>query len=383
MPAELNLPPPADGPPAPLRNRPGTVVTEDRPGTTPTEYGNAHTPALVYPGMDLTRIRLNNTVFEGRNNAYLLDGATPTLIDTGVSMPDTRSELVAGLSEAGVAVSDLDRILLTHWHADHSGLAGELAAEADATVFAHEADVPLVAGDDDAFAEVRALRERRFAEWGIPPDKQAELAAFRTEFEGAAGESVAVEPLTDGDRIAAGDAELSVVHLPGHAAGLAAFEVTAVDGAAPDSAEAFVGDAILPQYTPNVGGADLRVDGPLAQYVDSLGRLAARDLDRAWPGHRDPIDDPAGRISEIRTHHVDRTRRVVDTLREHGPADAWTVSAHLFGDLHEVHILHGPGEAFAHLDHLEREGVVERDGSDYRLVDLDPDVPALFPNARY
>ena len=333
--------------------------------------------------MDITRIRLSNTVFEGRNNAYLLDGATPTLVDTGVSMPDTRSELVAGLSEAGLAVSDLDRILLTHWHADHSGLAGELAAEADATVFAHEADVPLVAGDDDAFDEIRTLRERRFEEWGIPPEKQEELAAFRTEFEGAAGESVAVEPLTDGDRIAAGDAALSVVHLPGHAAGLAAFEVIEDGGVAPDTVEAFVGDAVLPQYTPNVGGADLRVDRPLAQYVDSLGRLAGRGLNRAWPGHRDPIDDPAARIAEIRTHHVDRTRRVVETLREHGPADAWTVSAHLFGDLHEVHILHGPGEAFAHLDHLEGEGIVERDGSEYRLLDPDPDVPSLFPDTGY
>ena len=333
--------------------------------------------------MDLTRIRLNNTVFEGRNNAYILDGTTPTLIDTGVSMPDTRSELVAGLSEAGLAVSDLDRILLTHWHADHSGLAGELAAEADATVFAHKADVPLVAGDDDAFAEIRALRERRFEEWGIPPEKQEELATFRTAFEGAAGDSVAVEPLTDGDRVAAGDAELSVVHLPGHAAGLVAFEVVEDGGVAPAAAEAFVGDAILPQYTPNVGGADLRVDRPLAQYVDSLDRLAGRDLDRAWPGHRDPIDDPTGRTAEIRTHHVDRTRRVIETLRKHGPADAWTVSAHLFGDLHEVHILHGPGEAFAHLDHLEHEGIVERDGSEYRLLGLDPDVPSLFPNTNY
>ena len=333
--------------------------------------------------MDRTRIRLSNTVFEGRNNAYLLDGAIPTLIDTGVSMSDTRSELVAGLSEAGLAVSDLDRILLTHWHADHSGLAGELAAEADATVFAHEADVPLVGGDDDAFDEIRALRERRFEEWGIPPEKRQELAAFRTEFEGAAGDSVAVEPLTDGDWVAAGDAELSVVHLPGHAAGLVAFEVVEDGGATPAAVEAFVGDAILPQYTPNVGGADLRVDRPLAQYVDSLDRLAGRDLDRAWPGHRDPIDDPTGRTAVIRTHHVDRTRRDIETLREHGPADAWSVSAHLFGDLHEVHILHGPGEAFAHLDHLEHKGVVERDGSAYRLLDPDPDVPSLFPNANY
>ena len=333
--------------------------------------------------MELTRIRLSNTVFEGRNNAYLIDGDTPTLIDTGVSTPDVRADLVDGLSDAGVPPSDLDRILLTHWHADHSGLAGELAAASGATVFAHEADVPLVAGDDAAFSALWDRRDRRFDEWGIPQAKRAELKQFRTEFAGATGESVAVEPLTDGDRVAAGDGELSVLHLPGHAAGLVAYETVSADGSSTDPVEAFVGDAILPQYTPNVGGADLRVDRPLAQYVDSLDRLAARGLDRAWPGHRNAIDDPAGRAREIRTHHVERTRRVIEVLRDHGPADTWSVSARLFGELQEIHILHGPGEAFAHLDHLERHGVVEREGTEYRLADPDPDVPALFPNTKY
>jgi glyoxylase-like metal-dependent hydrolase (beta-lactamase superfamily II) len=333
--------------------------------------------------MELTRIRLNNTVFEGQNNAYVIHGEVPTLIDTGVAMPEVRADLVDGLADAGLELPDLERILLTHWHADHSGLAGELAAESGATVFAHEADVPLVAGDDDAFADLWDRRDRRFEAWGIPPDKRAELESFRTEFAGATGESVAVEPLTDGDRVAAGDGELSVLHLPGHAAGLVAYETVAADGGATDPAEAFVGDAILPQYTPNVGGADLRVDRPLEQYVDSLDRQTARDLDRAWPGHRDPIDDPAGRAGEIRTHHVDRTRRVIEALREGGPADTWTVSARLFGDLEGIHILHGPGEAFAHLDHLERHGIVERDGTEFHLVDADPDVPSLFPNTKY
>ena len=358
-----------------------TARIESTDGDTWTRVGrgNAHTRSLVCPGMDLTRIRLSNTVFEGRNNAYVLHGDTTTLIDTGVSTPAVRDDLVDGLSEAGVPLAALDRILLTHWHADHSGLAGELAAESGATVFAHEADVPLVAGDDDAFAALWARRDDRFEEWGIPSDKRAELREFRTEFAGATGASVAVEPLTDGDRVAAGDGHLSVLHLPGHAAGLVAYETVAPT----DPDEAFVGDAILPQYTPNVGGADLRVARPLAQYVDSLDRLAARDLDRAWPGHRDHIDDPAGRAGEIRTHHVERTRRVIEALDDRGPADTWTVSARLFGDLEGIHILHGPGEAFAHLDHLERHGVVERDGREYRLVEPETDVPALFPNTKY
>ncbi|MGQ4554708.1 MBL fold metallo-hydrolase [Halobellus sp. GM3] len=340
----------------------------------------------------MTRIPLGSTVFEGENNAYLVDGTVTTLIDVGGSMPSIRSNLLDGLADADVALEDVDRILLTHWHADHSGLAGELQAETGATVFAHEADVPLIARDDDAVAELEDLRIRRFEQWGIPEAKLEELLEFRDGFETVGGEPAAVDPLSDGDRVAAGDGELTVHHLPGHAAGLVAFAFETTDGGAnagdvdgvnadevPNgSTEAFVGDAILPQYTPNVGGADLRVDRPLEQYIDSLDRLIECDLDWAWPGHRDPIEDPSERARVIRSHHVERTRRVVEALREHGPGDAWTVSAHLFGELESIHILHGPGEAYAHLDHLERAGVVERDDWTYRLVDADPDVSALF-----
>jgi len=44
------------------------------------------------------------------------------------------------------------------------------------------------------------------------------------------------------------------------------------------------------------------------------------------------------------------------------------VSDELFGDLDDIHILYGPGEAFAHLDHLARAGELVRDGSTYRLT---------------
>jgi len=341
--------------------------------------------------MELTRIPLGNTVFEGENNAYLVEGEVTTLVDVGAATENVRADLETGLDDAGVAVADVDRILLTHWHSDHCGLAGELQAESGATVYAHEDDAAVIAGDDDAVAALHDLRERRFREWGIPEDKIEELLAVQSAFEAVAGDPADIETLTEGDRVVAGDQELETIHLPGHAAGHVAFaferdegESEASSGAesAPRS-EVFVGDVILPQYTPNVGGADLRMEEPLAQYVESLDRLAARDFDYAWPGHRDPIDDPAGRAAVIRQHHLDRTRRVIETLREHGPADAWTVSAHLFGELENIHILHGPGEAYAHLDHLERAGAVECEDFEYRLVDPEPDVEGLFPNTKY
>jgi glyoxylase-like metal-dependent hydrolase (beta-lactamase superfamily II) len=313
-------------------------------------------------------IPLDNEEFEGRNNAYLLDDDGVGLVDTGVATPRTRRELRERLADRGYEFFDIDSIALTHWHPDHAGLAGEIQATSGATVYAHAADAPLIEGDPGALS---ALDDRRLAlleEWGLPERKREALLDFLAAHEGIAGEPAEVTRIEDGETIEVGGVTLETFHTPGHAAGLCCFEV---------GGEAFVGDTILPVYTPNVGGADVRVEAPLATYLDSLARLAERDYDRVWPGHRDPIEEPNDRAREIAAHHRERTERVLGVL-EDGAADAWTVSAHLFGELEGIHVLHGPGEAFAHLDHLERGGCVERDGREYVLVE-EPDLEALLP----
>lgn len=323
----------------------------------------------------MERIPLGNTVFEGRNNVYLLRGEETVLVDAGVATDATRAELVDGLDAFDRSLADVDRIFVTHWHYDHAGLAGEIQAASGATVHVHEADAPLVAGDDDSLFEERGLQREKFAAWGVPDDPREELLAFLDGHADLRGQDADVAAFTGGATFDVNGYELEAVHLPGHAAGHTAFAFTAADG----SRRAFVGDAILPKYTPNVGGADVRVESPLAQYVGSLVTAVERDWDAALPGHRDPIDAPSERARVIVDHHRDRTANVVDVLRTRGSADAWTVSADLFGDLSSIHILHGPGEAYAHLDHLESHGIVERDGRAYELVEDDPSLEGLFP----
>jgi glyoxylase-like metal-dependent hydrolase (beta-lactamase superfamily II) len=322
----------------------------------------------------VNRIRLENTQFEGENSIYLLGDyadAPTTLIDTSVRKPETLDSLESGLADYDRSVGDIDDVFITHWHPDHAGLAGTIQERSDATVFVHEGDAALVAQSASAWDAIEDRQQRLLAEWGLPERIQAPVFQHAQKVGRLGGPEPTVEPFSAGDTFDVGDLELEAIHLPGHTAGLAGF---AFDG---DSGrELFCGDALLENYTPNVGGADVRLENPLAAYLDTLSRLIAGEYTRAWPGHGDPID-PAERADEIYAHHRERAEDVIDVLERNGPTDPWTMGTHLFGELDGIHLLHGPGESYAHLRHLAEAGYAERVGDEYELVE-DPDLDALF-----
>lgn len=308
-------------------------------------------------GMD--RISLANTIFEGENNVYVLEHNPAILIDTGIATENTRAHLRDGLMEHGLDLPDIEYIFLTHHHADHSGLAGEIQQESDAEIFAHPLESPFIEGDQEAWDAIGQCHRKRFEEWGMPESKRKDVLSILEGDRDRYGSTATVTPMSNGEVFETDATQIEAIYSPGHTAGHLSFAV---------NNEIFSGDALLPKYTPNVGGADVRIDGALAKYLDTLGLFVSGEYDIAWPGHRSPIDSPAGRALAIIEHHEERSFRVLNILASNGPADAWEVSAALFGELDGIHVLHGPGEAFAHLEHLENIGAIERDGdTTYRI----------------
>jgi glyoxylase-like metal-dependent hydrolase (beta-lactamase superfamily II) len=312
----------------------------------------------------MEQIQLSNFSFEGDNNVYLFDdGPETVLVDSGDWMEDTQADLERKLDAYSTSFADVDRIFLTHWHGDHVGLAGTIQAESGCEVLIHEADAPLVRGDEDAWDALDVTQHEYFDNWGMPEEQQATLEDIFGS-QPLREQTVDVTEIQDGDTFDVNGMKLEAIHAPGHAAGLSMYAFER-DG----ESQVLTGDALLPQYTPNVGGADVRVEKPLAKYLDTLEGIVTAGYDRAWPGHRNAIEDPTARAETIIEHHEERAWRVLDALATLGPSDPWTVSAELFGDLESIHILHGPGEAYAHLEHLEDSSDVVREGREYRLAD--------------
>jgi len=83
--------------------------------------------------------------FECRGvNAYLVFDDVPTLVDAGT--PWDEAAIRNGLDEAGVAVSEIGRVLLTHYDLDHIGTLAVLAPDLDAPVRAYGFDAQVLRG---------------------------------------------------------------------------------------------------------------------------------------------------------------------------------------------------------------------------------------------
>lgn len=312
--------------------------------------------------MLLQLITIGNEEMEGKNSVYLLESdGTVALIDAGSPTEDSYHQFVGRLENHGFELAEIDIVILTHWHRDHTGLVNPIRQSSGATVYAHEADAPIVRCDRDAVERFAEDARNLFQEWRVPEKNVlAYLDSFENERDYSRG--VEVTPISAGEQIAIGNTTLEVVHTPGHTAGHCCFAFEGESGR-----EAFVGDAILPVYTPNVGGSDVRVEAPLERYTTSLRRLMDSGFERCWPGHRGVIEEPAARARIILDHHRERARGVIQSLREHEWADIWKISNDIFDRLEGIHAILGAGEVYAHVDHLHRAGVLERNDYVYKL----------------
>ena len=291
--------------------------------------------------------------FELRHvNVYLLrDGETFTLIDTGLQTEESRQALNEKLAALKVPVDRIKRILITHIHPDHFGLAGELRERAEAELVIHRLEVALM---EPRYARAEDL-VRDVADWlsknGVPP---AEAEFVKTASMAAREFVSVVEPdtlLEGAERLPIDETELEVVWTPGHSPGHCCFYW-------PARRVLFSGDHLLPKISPNIGlhpqsGAD-----PLDDYLASLARIRRLEVELVLPAHGEPFRDHRERIAAITQHHDERKAAVVNLARD-GAKSGWQLAGELFHGVMERNVFQqrlALQETLAHCQSLAVEG---------------------------
>jgi glyoxylase-like metal-dependent hydrolase (beta-lactamase superfamily II) len=267
-------------------------------------------------------------------HCYLVDG---TLFDTGL-----------GLGTAPWSDARVERIAITHFHPDHVGGASAAAAVTGAPVYQ--------GGLDYAQCErVWGSRDwpERMAGWfrthGVPAALTDELIEQGHAFAPFIRFARDPELLYEGSDVTG----WQVLELPGHADGHLGFLRDGV---------LIAGDHLLARISPAVGLYPESRPDPLGDYLASLERTIELAPRIAYPGHGDPILDPAGRARELIEHHGRRLAEARAALRA-GPQSGYDVSLVLFGDeLGPTQRRFAVAETLSHLERLVRAGQAARSG---------------------
>jgi glyoxylase-like metal-dependent hydrolase (beta-lactamase superfamily II) len=304
-------------------------------------------------------IEIPNPYFEGRNRVYVIPSDPLTMIDTGVATQLAFDALEAGLSEHGLSVGDIGRVVLTHKHIDHIGNAWRIQRDTGAEIMIHESEVQAVADVDPVGRRFNDLVQERMAHWQVPADafpKPGNKSGPTWEIESADPTA-----LVDGQCIDLGNGHLEVIHTPGHTYGSICLRY---------GRDLLSGDHVLPDISPNVGGGDMRRRGLLNDFLQSLNRIIdlAADIDRVLPGHGEPFENLTERCQELCEHHHQRLDNVMEILESNGPQHVYQTARHLFGDLQDFHIVLGCAETQAHLEHLVDQGRVSFERGEYRMA---------------
>ncbi|HVF68187.1 MAG TPA: MBL fold metallo-hydrolase [Pyrinomonadaceae bacterium] len=309
--------------------------------------------------MKIVPISLPTPFYVGPVNVYLIMEEPLTLIDTGPKTKEALEALKEGLRRERVRVSDLKRVVLTHAHEDHCGLAKQLRDEAKgAQVFVHGWETGHRKGRLE-YEEHRTLLERA----GVPREEVSEM---RRMYEGVRAFADALEDhehaeLVDEEEIRFEKGSLRVVHTPGHTPGSCSFLREA-------DRTVIAGDCVLKRITPNPVLSPDPVDPArrfrsLAEYLVSLARLRSLHPTLVYGGHGDAVNDYEELFNRYLRAINERQSEIIRLIPKAG-ATAWDISLQLFPGAGDVHRFLAVSETVAHLDlaHSENKLALELSG---------------------
>ena len=242
----------------------------------------------------------------GYTYSYLLRDAA-ALIDTGVGTREALDSLTGQLRRAGVELSEIRHLIVTHLHGDHIGLMEQVRRISGATVVAHRRAAEIqrerLEKGGRNFDEMK--RELKLLGGGVYMNF---LSGLGKRVRRTRSILKIDETVEDGDLLPLENEKLRIYLTPGHAQ-----EQICIHDE--KRRILFSGDHVLPKITPHISLHDPQGGDPLDDYMKALERIRGLPVKTVYPAHEHSFDDLDGRISELKLHHEMRCEEMKDAIR--------------------------------------------------------------------
>ena len=299
-------------------------------------------------------------------NSYIIpDSSGYTIIDPGLRTDEAIELWEQVLEHLNIQWHEIKKIIVTHQHPDHYGLAGFMQERSSAPVFmssrAHQYARKL--WGNEAESDYNAALLALFAKHGMPQHLLQAIDENLSEFRPRVLPHPKVTYIQAGDTIAFGDRQWLLIDAPGHAFGQLCFYNE-------DEQIMFCGDQVLDRITPNVSIVPGEEQDPLHHFLMSLEQLKQYKVRLALPGHRDPIVNFAGRLEQLQQHHARRLDNMLDQLRQVSctafESCELFFGSHLRQNAHNLRF--AMAETLAHLAYLEIRGKIVSESNDDQII---------------
>jgi len=274
------------------------------------------------------------------------------IVDTGFNSKECHNALLEGLNTLGLKLENA-KLIITHLHSDHSGLAAEL----------NQSGIEILTGTIDGQMINEMTKDVYWSEF----EKRAimmDLGKDGVDFKGHPGHKycpkseIEFDALEEGRVIEIGNYTFKVIDIPGHTPGhIALYEE--------EQKLLISGDHILDPITPNIAfwGFQWNI---LEVYLNSLEKVKQLNVQMVLPSHRKIITDHKKRINDLKEHHIERLEEVYDiikdwtSIRDTAVQMHWSLRAKDWSEFPDPQKWFASGEAMSHLEYLYLTDRAER-----------------------
>ncbi|MFD2209652.1 MBL fold metallo-hydrolase [Virgibacillus halophilus] len=277
----------------------------------------------------------------GAVNAYLVKGKQGyTVVDTGMYSNESIG-IWKRLLDTGISV---EKVVLTHTHQDHIGLAKWFQQDFSVPVFVSEpgvAEMQKYCGQSTVKKLIRLVAQHGGPR--VSPEMGEDSFIYDFQPDGT---------FHNNEQIQLGDDLYETIWTPGHAPDHFCFYNR-------QEKIMLIGDHILKNISPVIGLWSGEEGNPLADYLPSLDLIANFPSDIVLPGHGEPVYHLAERSAKLKESHYNRLQGVMDIVSRE-PKTAYEVCREMYGTIDIILQLSSFMATLTRLLYLEAEGKVAR-----------------------